>query len=103
MNCWGKKLAQVMSGVFSQGSRERSLFHIVVRDVAGERFIIEQVAEKDIGRKEVLAEHLSALKSMGPRLSLTLLVVTTGKFRNSGKMSGSWHIRPLLFIIYIPI
>jgi homoserine kinase type II len=47
------------------GSPERTVFRTIVQDTAGQKYILEQIARKQLDRKRSIAEHLSELSKSG--------------------------------------
>ncbi len=92
--CWGKNLAQILPGVFIQGSPERTMFRTVIKDVEGDKYIIEQVAKSNIAKKEIIEEHLAVFNKMG----LAVIPYIAGKNgkRIQEMRNNFWQLVPFI-------
>jgi homoserine kinase type II len=64
LKAWGIEFADVDESAQIEGSPERSARRVVVRDIEGRRWILEQIKADNLARKRQVAETLSALSAM---------------------------------------
>lgn len=62
---WGKRIVKVQSGLFIQGSPERSGFRTVVTDDQGVLFVLETIGDADRDRKHLIVSRLRVLHEKG--------------------------------------
>ena len=65
LNQWGLQFAGVDDSALIEGSPERTAARVVVRDVNGQRWILEQIDPANQARKREISETLHSLVSAG--------------------------------------
>ena len=67
---WDVVFFRIVPQAFCFGSPERSLYRMVIEDQRGEFFILEQIAQSNVLRKERIAIYLHQLKKQNPHFKI---------------------------------
>ncbi len=79
------------------GSPERTLFRIVVQDAENKLWMLEQIAQNLLERKNRIAHNLNQLKKQNPSLTLRPYMMNTSQSFTSFFQGSYWMLSPYLY------